>query len=51
MEIIINMNKFILKQFCLTCRQNVYITFKHDDGSGVIRGNCKCGRPFFYVKL
>ena len=40
-----------LKQFCLTCRQFVYITFKYDDGSGVIRGNCKCGRPFFYVKL
>ena len=45
------MNEFALKQFCLTCRQNVYITFRFHDNSGVIRGNCKCGRPFFYVKL
>ena len=45
------MNKFTLKQFCLTCRQNVYVNFTFHDNSGVARGNCKCGRPFFYVKL
>lgn len=45
------MNPFKLEQFCLNCRQNVYITFRFHDSSGVARGNCKCGRPFFYVKL
>lgn len=45
------MNEFTLEQFCIYCKQNVYITFKHDDGSGVIRGNCKCGNIFHYVKL
>ena len=40
-----------LKQFCIYCKQNVYITFRFHDNSGVGIGNCKCGNMFHYVKL